>query len=102
MSNLATDSRGFPVQTMRLGASQNVTVGGTSQQSTTFNDITRLVRVVSTVDCWIKISTDPTADTSSTLLPAGAIDHIPVRRNEKIAVIRDSSDGTLNITESGQ
>ncbi len=103
MSVLQTDSRGYQVQAMPLGTSDDVAVGAGSTPSVAFGRNTRIIRVCADTDCRISPpGTAPVATSTSTRLPAGAIDHIPVRGGQKIAVIRESSDGTLNITEGGQ
>lgn len=83
------------------GTTQNVSVGSSSTQSTAFGSKTRGVYISSDVTCWVKQGGSPTADTTggATRLPGDVMLFWAVSPNEKIAVIRDASDGTLNITE---
>lgn len=91
------DDNGNTMQVGRLGTSQNITITGASQQSAAFaTQGVFAVRAVATADCYIAIGANPTATTSSTLLPAGAPEYFAVQSGEKLAVIGTS--GTLNIT----
>lgn len=91
------DDNGNTMQVGRLGTSQDLTVTGSSQQSAAFStQVVFAVRVVATADCRIAIGANPTATTTSTLLPAGAPEYFSVQSGEKLAVIGTS--GTLNIT----
>lgn len=91
------DDNGNVMQVGRLGTSQNITITTSSQQSNAFTTLgVFAVRVVCTTDCRIAIGSNPTATTSSTLLPAGVPEYFAVREGEKLAVIGTS--GTLNVT----
>lgn len=81
------------------GASQNVTIGAASAQSTAFGAGVFDVRVVATVACYVRVDTNPTAVTTDTYLPAGVPEYFRVSPGQKMAVIQASAGGTLNITE---
>ncbi len=99
MTILVSDSNGRSVPAVRPGATQNVAIGSSSVQSTALGASTTLVRALATVDCWLAFGSNPTATTSGYLLVAGMENFIPVTAGSKIAVIRASVDGTLNIVE---
>jgi len=83
-------------------ATQNVTVGVSSTQSTAFRPQTRQVRLVSDADCYIAFGASATATTSSMLLPAGVVEYFEVHPGDLIAVIQKSTTGNLNIAEMGR
>lgn len=88
--------------TLRQGASQNITVAGTSAAVTNpFGANIFDIRVVSTTNCWIKIDGTPTATTGagSSYLPAGVVEYFHVNPGQKIAAIQDAAGGTCNVTE---
>jgi len=63
----------------------------TSTQSNSLNENTKVVRVVSTVDCRIVFGENPTASDTDTILPAGDVEYFDVlvqdlRKGLKIAV----------------
>lgn len=92
------DSNGNTMQVGRLGASQNVTIGASSSQSTAL--VTPglfAVRLVATADCRVAIGANPTATATSTLLVAGVPEYFSAEVGEKVAV-RGSAGGTLNVT----
>lgn len=80
-------------------ATQNVSVGGSSTNSTSLNSATRNVRLVSNTDCYIAIGASPTATTSSLFLPSGSVEYFQVRGGEVVAVIQSAAGGTLNLAE---
>ena len=88
--------------TVYLGTSQNVTVSGSSAQSTAFGTAgiryNVLVRLVSTTNCRFVTGANPTATSTSTYLPAGLVEFTEIKQGDKLAVIQDSAGGTLNIT----
>lgn len=61
------------------------------------------VRIVSTSNCWVKLgSGTPVADkTTSAYVPLGQVELFAVNPTgkESLAVIRDTADGSLSITE---
>jgi len=94
---------GFPA--IFPGDSQKVSFTGTSAQSAAFsggtNTESTVIRVFATEDCHIKVGANPTAlaDGSCMFLPAGIVEYIGVNPTDKIAAIRDTTSGTLYITE---
>lgn len=82
------------------GDSQNISFNATSTQSTAVGADTRIVRLVATKACYIKIGSNPTAAAStSMLLPADVFEYIGVRPGDKVAVIQLAEAGVLNVTE---
>lgn len=67
-------------------ANQTVTYT-TTTQSNAFNSLTNYIRFVSTSNCHILINADPTATTSTTYVPAGAVEYFGVTPGHKIAVV---------------
>ena len=60
----------------------------TVTSSAAFNDSTRIVRVVSDTQCYIKFGSSPTAVTaSSMLMPALGVEYFGVDPGDKISVI---------------
>lgn len=94
-------NNGEHLPTVQLGASQDVTISGTSAQSAaigTAGGSNVLVRVVATTACRILEGSNPTAVATSTLLPAGVVEYLEVTAGNKIAGIQESAGGKLNIT----
>lgn len=84
------------------GQSDYVSVSATSAQTNAFSANCHDVRVVSTTNCHINIGQDPTAantDDNGFYLPAGVVEYFHVSPGQKIAVIRDSADGTFCLAE---
>lgn len=95
--SIRKDDNGNVMQVGRLGTSQNITITGTSQQSAAFTTPgVFAARVVATAECRIAIGANPTATTTSTVLPAGVPEYFSVYPGEKLAVIGTS--GALNVT----
>lgn len=91
-------------------ATQNVAIaisGGASAQSTAFSSQTYWVRVcvVGVVDSTnngarIKVGDNPTATSTSTLLPLNWIERIKCTPGQKVAVVGNAaSTGSLSVTE---
>jgi hypothetical protein len=100
------DNNTIPVLSLRPGASQNVAVTASSARSATaFNTDTRVIGLYATVPMFIRLGDNTvTATTSDHYLPADTYMDVSVAANEKqkytaIAAIRNSSDGTLYISE---
>lgn len=94
---LPQDGNGHAIQAMRPIASQSVAIGGTSAQSTAMDS--DVVRVCSTVDCFIEIGANPTAVAGTSMfLPLGMPEYIHINRNDKVAVIQATTGGSLYIT----
>ena len=101
MVDMPLTPTGQAVPIVGQGITQNVSFTATSAQSSAFGDNTQGVYISADQVCWVLQGVDPTADTTggATRLPADSILFWGVSPGEKIAVIRDSADGTLNITE---
>lgn len=83
------------------GTSQKVAFSSVSSQSAALGSSTTLVRVMASQNCYLAFGANPTATTSTSLfLPTGVIEKFGVTSATKIAVIRDSADGNLYITEA--
>jgi hypothetical protein len=118
------DQHGSDVQAARPALSQNVAIGAASAQSALFQaggptnvynpdgtvstsqpNNTTHIRVCATVNCWIAFGTNPTAVVAaspSILIVAYTPEYFWVNHGERIAVIQDSSGGTLNVAELAQ
>jgi hypothetical protein len=99
-----------PHDAFRQGTSQNVSyaaAGGASAQSAAFGSQTYWIRVTAvgvvsgTQDgVRIKVGDNPTASSTTTLLPLNWIEWIRCTPGQKIAVLgNNTGTGTVNITE---
>jgi hypothetical protein len=98
----SNDPRGQVFQAFDPGTSQALAVGATSAACTALGTNTTIVRLFSTVDCFIKIGASPTAVANTSMfLPGGFIEYydIPYDSAPQIAAISASGSGTLYITE---
>ncbi len=100
MTRLLYDETGRPIPVFKLGASQDVPIGGASNPSVAFGSKTTAIRLNADVDCRYAIGSNPTATPTSTRLPAGAIDYVGCAPGDKIAVLQETNGGTLNVTEA--
>lgn len=91
------DENGHPVEIPTLGTARTVAIGATSAQSAALT--ADAVRLVSTVDCFIAIGSDPTAANTSHFFPAYSAEIIDAGAGNKIAAIQSASSGTLYISE---
>lgn len=82
---------------LRNKSSEAVSFTATSAQSSAAAAGIRAVRLVATQDCYYLIGINPTATTSSAFLPANVVEYKPVFDGEKVAVLREDTDGTLNV-----
>lgn len=95
---LARDKDQQVIQAMRPSTNQEVAVGATST-ATAASFTKNIVRLCASVDCRIVVAATPTALATSMRLPAGIVEYIAVYPGEKLAVIRESIDGVLTVTE---
>lgn len=94
----SNDGLGFPF--IHIGASQKRTTSATSAQSTAVGAHTSVVRLYATKACHVVTGADPTAVADAGLyLPDAGEAYIGIQGGHKIAVIRDTADGALYITE---
>jgi hypothetical protein len=98
----------YPIGLFMLGAAQNVTfaaAGGANNQSTAFATDTEAVLISTSAaqsDVRVKFGTDPTATSTSTLLPKGGIYGFMVGKGAawKLSVLsNDASPGSVSVTE---
>jgi hypothetical protein len=71
-------------------ASQTVSIGASSAQSSALNAETRFVRVSTDATCSIAFGANPTATTASMRLPANSTEYFAVMPGMKIAVISNT------------
>jgi hypothetical protein len=91
----------MPPPIMRIvdASTQSVAVSGTSAQSAVISGNTNYVRLFATTLCHIRAGSNPTATTSNMPLSPYVPEYFAVNSGQKIAVIQNSSSGTLYITE---
>jgi hypothetical protein len=104
-----SQKHGAYFQAIVPGTSHKVAFTNASAQiPSQMGDATTLVRVFATQDCWIKIGANPTAvapisgtPQEDTMFVAGGIfAYFGVNPGQKLAVIRDSANGSLFVTEA--
>jgi hypothetical protein len=101
MTFLASDNNGHDVQAVALGLNQAVSFTSSGSAATAAVGVaTRIVRLVATVDCHVAFGADPTATTSSMLLPAGSVEYVAITPGHKVAARGASASGTLHVTEA--
>ena len=91
------------IQVVSLGTVQTVSVTNTSAATTNVIGGTgrTVVLLLCTEDCYVVTGSSPTATTSDTLLPA--MTFLPIWVNggvDKIAFLREGTDGTGKVTEA--
>lgn len=88
-SELAVTGAGFKVMAGQEPSlkNQQVSIGGTSAQSTAFGDTTRFVRIHTDSACRVAIGTNPTASSTSMRIGAGGTEYLGVMPGLKLAVI---------------
>jgi hypothetical protein len=96
MSKLAIDVNAKPVQVLRPSTVSKVSISGTAASSSAIAANIRVARLVSTVDCYYSV--DGTATTSSTYLPANAIEYIHVYEGDTVSTITDGGTGSIFVT----
>ena len=99
MSVLVKDSNGVGVPAGTWGAAQNRSTSASSQQSSAVGGSTTLVRLAATEDCYVRLGADPTAEVGDSLVFGGSEVTVGITPGHKIAAIRRTTDGILNITE---
>jgi hypothetical protein len=78
------------------GTSLTVTIGAASAASAAVG--ASVIRLVSTVDCYIAIGASPTATATSMFLPAKEPEYFVVDPTNEVAVLQVTGAGTLFIT----
>jgi hypothetical protein len=95
-TSFAIGRLGIPVPAFFPGDSETVAIGAVSAQSNAFE--CGLIRVISSVDCFLYFGANPTSTSGEMLLKAGAAEYFAVVPGEKLAVLQSSGGGTLYIT----
>lgn len=94
-----TDSNSHPPLTPRWGTMQALSFDS-SAKSSAVAATTTVVRLCATTDCYVLFGADPTAAAStSILLPAGVVEYVEITPTYKIAAIKVTTAGILNIVE---
>tara|TARA_R110000744_G_scaffold315997_1_gene422717 strand:- start:1282 stop:1581 length:300 start_codon:yes stop_codon:yes gene_type:complete len=96
MTILAIDANAKPIQVLRPTTVSAVAISGTAAAATAIVAGIRVARIVSTVDCFYSLT--GTATTSSSYLPANAIEYAHVLTGDTVSVITAGSSGTAFIT----
>jgi hypothetical protein len=100
---LPVDENGNAIDAMRLrqGGAQKIAFNATSARQTTAFPVDRLViSVYATQDCFIRTGDSTvTATTNDHFIPSGFWARLALKGHTHIAVIRNSADGTLYISE---
>jgi hypothetical protein len=102
MSKLTRDDNGQIATFGKMGASQVITVGATSGQSTAVAANCTIVRLSNTnsAPAFFSIGANPTATvTTSAMLPANAIEYVEVTGGDKIAFIRGATATDVCVTQ---
>lgn len=101
------DGQKLMAATFGFGASQTlaVVVGNTQSVAVAAAPSgggygTRLVRIVATTLCYIKIGANPIADTTTCIMLAPNFpEYFQIKPGDKVGFIRDAADGKINISE---
>lgn len=95
------DANGKPIQALRPSGGENLSF--TAASAATGTAVAKsVVRLISTQDCYVAFGANPTAVAGNTMLKAGVPEIFRANANiDKIAAIRVTNDGILNITELG-
>lgn len=107
MSSIGAVADGFTkdmFQVVSPGVSQVIAINGTSAQASGFSEGVTIIRLFSTVDAWVAFGSSPTAvyeGSGSMFLPGGVVEYFEVKAGEKIAVVRNTINGKLYVTEGG-
>lgn len=105
MGSIAAVAEGLQTgmfQVISPGPSRVLAVSAASVQTGPFDEGVSILRFFSTKDCWLAFGSNPTAipeDAGSMFMPGGVVEYFEINSNEKLAVIRNSDDGKLYITE---
>jgi len=84
---------------MMLGPAQIIETNSSSQQSQPVGSNCSIVKIFCTKDCYIAISEDPTASSTTSFQPGGIQDYFAIQAGWKIAAVQVSEPGILYITE---
>jgi hypothetical protein len=82
------------------GITHTLEVSGTSAISSAVSSDVSVIRLVSTIPCFIEIGTNPTATDKSMYMPKDVAEYFGVCAGEKIAAIKANlANGQVYITE---
>jgi hypothetical protein len=100
---LPVDGNGNPLEVMRLragGAQQIAFTASSARQTNAFAADRLLISVYATKDCFIRTGDNAvTASVTDHFLPAGFYASLALKGHTHIAVIRNTENGTLYISE---
>ena len=96
MSKLARDVNTKAIQVLRPSTVSKVSISGTAASSSAIAANIRVARIISDSDCFYSV--EGTATTSSSYLPANAIEYIHVYEGDTISVITSGDSGSAYIT----
>lgn len=96
MSKLARDVNTKAIQVLRPSTVSKVSTSDTAASSSAIATNIRVARIVSDKDCFYSVA--GTATTSSSYLPANAIEYIHVYEGDTVSVILASGTGSAYIT----
>lgn len=96
MTTLTIDKNAKPIQVLRPTTVSKVSISGTAASATAVAGGVRVVRLVSTVDCYYSV--EGTATTSSNYLPANAIEYVHVFGGDTVSTITDGGTGSIFVT----
>jgi hypothetical protein len=96
MSTLTIDANAKPIQVLRPTTVSVVSLSGSAASATATAAGIRVARIVSDTDCFYSVT--GTATTSSSYLPANAIEYIHVFTGDTVSVITSGSSGSAYIT----
>ena len=96
MSTLTIDANAKPIQVLRPTTVSVVSLSGSAASAPATTAGIRVARIVSDTDCFYSVT--GTATTSSSYLPANAIEYIHVFTGDTVSVITSGSSGSAYIT----
>jgi hypothetical protein len=96
MSTLTIDANAKPIQVLRPTTVSVVSLSGSAASATATAAGIRVARIVSDTDCFYSVT--GTATTSSSYLPANAIEYVHVFTGDTVSVITSGSSGSAYIT----
>ena len=102
MSKLTRDDNGQIATFGRMGATQVITVGATSGQSTAVAANCTIVRLTNTnsAPAFFSVGVNPTATlTTSAMLPINAVEYVEVTGGDKVAFIRGATATDVSVTQ---
>ena len=92
-----------PVTFFPAGNAQNVTYSSSSKASDQIGAYTDVVRMVCSTDCYVAFAVSGQSavanDSTGIFLPANVPEYMRISKSATVYVVRDTSDGTINILE---